>query len=234
MTPSHHCQINGPQTNGSPWRLEGCQAAFQSGVLRGEIDLGRPQDGARISSAADGQIGWLWRRTNPAQQRGLDEAYVRGTDLVAAYAPISEFPFREEFYWRIDHKPQPSGAPAELGALISLQTQLLDTSPEVWVESSWRGSQSIALSGSAVLHRLAGGLASVVETVDPSDLSGLPSVVPAADGTIVRWSLCCPFLEKGVIRRARLGVLVMPQEDDARAAHAWLQQFATRGVELTA
>ncbi len=225
--------------NGSPWRLDASLARFRTvkpdaGQLSGELDLRHPQAGAQLCSAPGQQLGKLWRRTNPAGPRSLEEAYVRGADLVAVYAPTADFPFREEFYWRVDDDPRRGLGVAGLTALVSLQTQLLDTSPEVWVESDWSSEDTIPLGGSAVLHRIVGGLASVVETVEPSDVNEGPAVAATPQGVMVRWGLRCPFLEKGVIRRARLGFAVMPREDDKQTAQHWLKQFADFGVELTA
>ncbi|WP_145289554.1 hypothetical protein [Pirellulimonas nuda] len=225
-------------SNGSPWRLDAGRAVLTQGALRGHIDLGSPEAGARIQMADADEIGVLWRRTNPGDARSLEEAYVRGPDLVAAYAPDARFPFREEFYWRVDDEPRAAGDPAELSALVSLQTQLLDTSPKVWVQSQWRSEESVALQGpagaAAVLHRIVGGGLSVIETVDPADVCVGPELTSSEAGASVRWSLNCPFLEKGVIRRARLGIAVTGRDNDVETAQAWLRRFASRAVALTA
>ncbi len=219
----------------SLWRLAATSATSVSAGLTCVVDLRNPGSGARIMLPNGREAGSLWRRTNPLGQRPLEETYTRGADLVATYAPGEAFPFREEFYWRLADAPPTAALLAEVTGLVSLQTELLDTEPHLTIESEWQSDESITLAGAAaVLHRLTDAPYSAVETVDPTDIGSGPTVMSATGSVLVCWTLHCPFLEKGVIRRARLGFALVPREGDVEAAQQWLERFAQQPVALTA
>jgi len=190
----------------------------------------------------------------------LAEAYVRAGDLVATYLTEPAWPYRPQIYWQTDVL---SGVPqvlASLSLIVSIQTDLLDTRPRlgvasqmpadelvhVAVNSQGHSAQSLTVAKRHVLEpeaklqgilvRLPGGEASYVECAPASDFREV-RVSPAHDeseGAKLEWQLFDEFLEKGVIRRARVHAFFLPREDDVRLAAECARALATRPLPLTA
>ncbi len=87
----------------TPWRLTANIADLHCGPLTGRIDLAAPHLGlTALSWNAHEQNGALWKLTPvepTARIGGLEDAYIRGEDLVATYRPGPNFPYRLEVYW---------------------------------------------------------------------------------------------------------------------------------------
>jgi len=186
----------------------------------------------------------------------LDDAYVRGADLVATYAPANDWPFSPQIYWRIN----PSDAAEQynsLSLLVSVQTHLLETWPHISIESHLRSAElllvsagtddeadphvlgrgdhvfSPSASAGCLVHRIAGADFSYAEIMPPSDFREL-RLSWSADGSChAAWLLFADFLEKGVIWRARLQSLLMPRKKDVELAQACCRAIDQRPLPLT-
>lgn len=228
------------------WKLAGSIATLQAddAIDPPTIDLAQPSTGI---------LGWVDPATSvlglspltgpdgaAAGELLLADAYLRGRDLIAHYEPTEAFPFRTELYWR---RP-PADAPAEgLTLIVSVETDLLDTRPTLLVHSSPPGDAiktyddqgALASPGAAVAAVATGAHRAWCETLHPSDRSEATLELDApANGRVgIRWRLFSRFLEKGVIRRARLAATLLPADESA-ARQRFTESFAAQAPPLTA
>jgi hypothetical protein len=191
----------------SPWRLTANLADLHCGPLTGRIDLAAPQLGlTALSWDTHEQSGALWRLTpvEPnARIGGLEDAYIRGEDLVATYRPGPNFPYRLEVYWSASQHD----SAVMLRGLVSIQTPLLDTNPEVQV------ANNLATSRCAFRER-----------IHPDDAT------PGASEASRTHTLFGHFMEKGVIRRVRLFAAFAPSPDEVDSLYA---NFLSAPLPLT-
>jgi hypothetical protein len=193
--------------------------------------------------SGDGSPPWPLRTT---------EAYIRGHDLVASYEPAADWPFSPQLYWQADTMRHVAEVRASLSLLVSVQTHLLDTRPRIAVASQLPPGELLLISphcdgGSraeivsddrrvhpttqmcCVLVRPRESQITYAEIVAPSDFQVL-HVRPQDSGTSIEWELFSEFLEKGVIRRARVHSVLMPRDNDIDLAAACCE--ATKRLEL--
>ena len=190
----------------------------------------------------------------------LTDAYVRGPDLVASYVGDANWPYSPQVYWSValqepDREPD-SEIVASLALVVSIQTDRLDTHPRIDVRSSLRADEVLLVSvvgddllvdshvegiqgidprtsACGILWRLPGGELSYTEVMPTSDFRRL-SVDRAASGQFQsHWELFAEFLEKGVIRRARLQSLFLPRENDVQLTAEACQAIEKRPLPLT-
>jgi hypothetical protein len=171
----------------------------------------------------------------------LAEAYVRGNDLVATYSPAAEWPYSPQLYWQARTLQLIDGVLGSVSMLVSVQTHLLDTHPKIDVVSQIPSSEycCIALADNeeaivepvsgdktiksptgmyCVLWRLRAKPMSYIEIASAADLYQI-SFGPGGEGRLfATWQLLTEFLEKGVIRRARVHAALLPRENDIELA----------------
>jgi hypothetical protein len=251
----------------NPWRFNDHAAELCRGALTGRVDVSHPELGLHAISlgphSLQGHVLGVRRfeptielRSHATTAWSVADAYVRGDDLVATYKPTEGWPFSPQFYWQAE-RPDASGPLAALSLLVSVQTHLLETWPNVGIESrlhpvevlllelnSSNGVVSRSLmwgdhvfypsaTSTCVLHRLSGDDLSYLEIMPASDFREV-HVRWAADGTCeTNWSLFADFLEKGVIWRARLQSLVLPRANDLQLATACCRAIGQRPLPLT-
>ena len=140
-----------------------------------------------------------------------EASYVRGDDLIAEYSPHEGFPFKTQVYWRYQ-APQVAGELATLQFLLSVHTHQLDTHPvfQVWSEVAGGAWSPVTSAGESLGAMAASqndccGLVQSAERGDFASAAG-PELNAAHGKSRVTWRLFDQFLEKGVIRRARIGV----------------------------
>ena len=122
------------------WSLHGNVAELSCGKLSGRIDASRPNAGLH-DVAFDGaqQATNLLRvyRSDSRDEKSwplpLAESYVRGNDLVASYQATDDWPFSPQLYWRANSLRAVDGVLASASLLVSVQTHLLDTVPQIAV-----------------------------------------------------------------------------------------------------
>ena len=102
------------------------------------------------------------------------------------------------------------------------------------VDSHGEGEQAVDTRASAcgLVWRLPGETTSYVEVMPTADFHRL-SIDRNTDNIGSRWELFGEFLEKGVIRRARLQSLFVPREDDVQLAAEACQSIERRPLPLT-
>jgi hypothetical protein len=212
---------------------------------------------ARPSSNVAPDLNQPHRPARDETDLQIADSYIRGNDLVATYEPRDAWPYTTQIYWSApdhDHDDQLIGS---LSLFVSLQTHLLDTWPTLSIESLLetdevmflsegaasphavkpigRGQHLLKPTGTAccVLQRLVGAPVSYAEIMPASDFRAL-TIRYISDGACqTSWELFADFLEKGVIRRARMQSIFLPRENDLAVAAELCQEIDKRRLPLT-
>ncbi len=169
------------------------------------------------------------------------DAYVRVNDLVATYHPTNDWPYLPQLYWQAQTLQSVEGVLASLSQLVSVQTHLLDTYPKINISSQVPSNESlcitigedghaniepanlvttIAPTGSTfcVLWRMSAAQVSYVEIASSPDVRHI-AFLPGTKGELIaEWHVFADFLEKGVIRRARVHGALLPRKNDVELA----------------
>jgi hypothetical protein len=247
--------------NTDVWKFQRPVAELQLGSLAARIDASQPQLGLHQlrlqTQAVSGSLFSLKPSELAAWPAALADAYVRGSDLVATFEPANDWPYAPTIYWRAEQPAAGRGALTALSLLVSIQTNLLDTHPRVCVATELPAAEVLQLSTGAgcqvnatvlksqtcsitsdaattgMLWQLPGGQLSYVEIAEANDFRQL--VIERDDRGICRaeWALFAEFLEKGVIRRARLQAAFLPRENDAERAAELCRSLESRPLPLT-
>lgn len=186
---------------------------------------------------------------------GTTEAYIRGYDLVASYEPAADWPFSTQLYWQAGSMRQLPGVHGSLSLLVSVQTPLLDTYPRISVASEIPPGEVLLLSRdetggnsletvrgarvvrepaatSCVLVRPKESEFTYAEIAVPGDFHELHLRSHDASAS-TEWRLFSEFLEKGVIRRARIHAVLLPRVDDVDLAAACCESAKHMELPLT-
>lgn len=246
------------------WRLRENLAELTAGPLAAIVDLCAPERGLQRVTVAGKPVAsrhHLGIELPATDAAGID-GYVRGRDLVAAYAPQGPWPFRTQVYWRVWTSQLSDVAAIELVA--SMQTSLLDTQPRLFTTTHVAADEVLRLVDPArerfvllvppaagalplepddgcgcVLLRQAEGRASYAEMVHPVDfvdsqLARAPvQDQPPATWWSLRHRLFAAHLEKGVILRARVLAAWVERARDEELVPALYREFAASEPPLT-
>ena len=258
--------------SGSIWDLNSNIGRLNSRALTCEVDVMHPERGL-CNTAVDGvaihaAMLVISREfdDNSQQEIGgknwpaaLADAYVRGNDLVASYSPSGDWPYAPQIYWRAETLESMRPLLSSLSVLISVQTHLLDTYPEISITTRMAAQDLFEVTAPVVddtpsnvvridsvqrlfagpnprclVWRLRNQNISYVEIMPGSDHRELV-VERREDGTAqARWRVFADFLEKGVIRRARLQSGFVPRENDLEIAAACCRSIERQPLPLTA
>jgi hypothetical protein len=252
------------------WRLTDHEANLAIGQLAARLDLARPERGL-TDWTLDGRplAGGVFEVDlgDPSRARAdapiaVDDAYVRGDDLVAVYGPSPTSPYRMQIYWRGAAATSRAAALGAVDLVASVQTPLLDSRPELRVActlpggdspqgSLWRLSSRAGESLAAIdvstsgassdasgdlpcfLWRPAGADWSLAAMVHPADWQGASATLVDSGAVRLEFALFARFLEKGVILRSRLRSVFLAREGDAASAAAWFGDLTTSKLPLT-
>lgn len=234
------------------WSLHGTSAELKSESLSARIDLARPHVGLHAIAAPDSHAptsilavcripGNTANSTaHKAWPLPVAESYIRGNDLVACYEPVPDWPFSPQLYWQAGTLRNVQGVAASVSLLVSVQTHLLDTCPQIGVSSQLPSGETIIVAiGESGRHRVEpvdrpqelpsaneslcivrrrqNALHSYVEIMEPSDFRAV-SFSSASGSCSVAWQLFAEFLEKGVILKARVHTAFLPRKNDVELA----------------
>ncbi len=143
---------------------------------------------------------------------------------------------------------------ASVSLLVSVQTHLLDTVPQIAVASHLKRDESYVLSARSPVCDAVAIQANHEQPATSEDccivsrLRDLPlsyvEIMPAGDFHAVNlgkekseaaceWRLFAEFLEKGVIRRARVHAAIVPRDRDLEIAAACCQAIDQLELPLT-
>ena len=249
------------------WQIVAHETKLRCGPLAARIDLRRPDRGLGALTLRNQSVAGCGILA--VEIPGIDSAnadvdfYSRGIDLVGTYGPTSDaWPFRTQIYWRARLGGEASGT-AAIELVVSVQTNLLDSKPQLLAGSRLIGSKPRhlvnPLLGRFVAHeqtqpgdfqlaadnrcgctlfRLPHGLGSYAEMLHPLNFGRTElthSGSPGGDAET--WSLKHPLfaesLEKGVILRARVLGAFLKSENDESQAVAVYREFAASEPPLT-
>jgi hypothetical protein len=238
------------------WHMGDGVAELRCGPLSGRLVLANPAAGWQ-------ELHWRGQpcgefeilRASVAADSHLLDAYIRGHDFVASYSQSPTCAIAPHCYWRARHD-EPLGA-VGIEMILSVQTDLLDSRPGTVLRSFGRGvrvyhgsalspgelreqdepiefAPEMAEPHLVVLRHEGLGL-SYAQLVYPSDLDSL-QLQMRHDGRSGAMAVLFqkPLLEKGVIRRARIGGWFLPAENDLAAASQLAQRFLSQPPPLTA
>ncbi|MCA9129834.1 MAG: hypothetical protein KDB22_22260 [Planctomycetales bacterium] len=202
------------------WRIQEGLADFENSAWEFELFPTQPDRFATVRSAAD-RIGSCWDVFSIAATGNdastASEAYIRGNDLIVRFEQSSHDQFAFQLLWRQLSPQSPDQLAIELW--ISIQTGLLDATPTMDVccqsldKSAWQSfSQSVLTSAAFSSEASALEIGPAALTSQFGDMMGLwmiaPSDQPHSRLQLVdaqpRIRLFGQFMEKGVIRRARM------------------------------
>ena len=246
----------------SSWTFEASVAKLRAGPLSARFDVTRPDLGLQYIqlNARDlaGQLLAVHRHADdvtskPAWPLPLADAYIRGDDLVATYKPIDDWPYSPQLYWSATPLDAGTEVLASLSLLISVETHLLDTWPRIAVSSQLACDQLLQVNSATgiaeslkptqtigpskdiccVLHRLADLPISYVEIMPASDFRELAVLQVKGSGYRAEWRLFADFLEKGVIRKARLQGAFLLRENDVQLSLVCCAAMERRPLPLT-
>jgi hypothetical protein len=242
----------------STWQLAHGVARLGAAGLSATVNLAAPQRGLTsltvFGQAIGGHIlGVEFPQAAPARGPAVTECYQRGNDLVATYEQTEGRPFRATVYWRAEGLAiSVAGVAVEL--IVSVQTSLLDATPQLQSLSQIIGGNHLAYPRSAekagsesegsrprgsfdhlsecVRLRIGEPNVTYCEMIHPSDWRGLQAS-EGAGGIELSWSLVGHFMEKGVIRRLRVrGIFLQGTPEDARIRELY-DEFAASPPPLT-
>ena len=245
------------------WQLDRHHARLELDPLEGTIDLSRPGEGLgalRLQSGrlADARLlGIAIPSLSAGDADSVVECYVRGTDLVAVYRESEHWPVQVEARWRAGSRSTPDGPLTTVELAVSVHTALLDSRPELSVQSvlptegvrrlvdqSTARFELLDPHGPASIHpgdgpgcllfRLPESTLSYVEMVHPADFleDHLEGGVGSGPTVLVRHRLFGGRLEKGVILRARVCGAFLPRDGDLQSAAACFAGFAATELPL--
>jgi len=157
----------------------------------------------------------------------VQEAYVRENDLIVRYEQSGDDLFTFQLNWRVLPTDVLSALAIELW--ISVQTTLLDTHPKIDVRSRAAGAMwhdltlndlSIEKSDTTAIGLFKKAGVTSMLMIHPSDAHQSKRVRDRSEDFTVR--MFGEFMEKGVIRRARLCFFSVPGE---LSRHTMINQY---------
>jgi hypothetical protein len=233
------------------WQLADSIATLESNNVRARLDLKQPNSGLQIRGVekdlpVELNIFGISQRVEQHIDVAKLDGYVRGRDLVALYDESRPDHLRTQVYWRalqasdLSASCKPEHVVAAFDLILSVNTSLLDSDPQVTVRSETSRSDSIvqlkvepAPESSAVLVRLVGEKLSYVELVHSADACRSWIDTQAANSAEINHLLFQQRLEKGVILRARIRAAIIASENDEQLAAELYQHFAASEPPLT-
>lgn len=207
------------------WNLAGHDATLCCSKLVGKLDASAPNVGlTSVEFNGDKLNGSLWGFEFPANHPiQLKETYLRGHDLVAHFEASDAYPFDLYCYWNA--QPTADGSGAIVRLTISWLTDLLDSDPELLLATTWPGEIEFSETRQELIRKLEN--VTIHELPHPSDMT---NCVYSEVGNL---KVNLPFLEKGVIRRARFVAVLLSSSSDASIAKSTIEDFCSEPLPLT-
>jgi len=223
------------------WSLHHQVATLQTHGWNWSFDLSRPTLGVSVSNENHALAGQLLQVfPSPAHALVIDDAFIRDSDLMVRYGQSAS----DQFAFQLDFRSVPSAAlgPFDCGLdlWLSVQTQLLDSHPLLDVRSCTAGGHWTAsdVNGEA---GASGSVATLSSTTNTGHVALLVHPSDRVQTELMRLDTaeCCDlrlfgsFMEKGVIRRARLRCLLGSAQIDAATLASAYAQFEDSPLPLT-
>lgn len=207
------------------------------------------EEATAVSLAVSFQAPAAATNGNPRQTRQPDDLYVRNADLIASYYATAEQPVGLQICWRIIDPGDielPSSQASGIEAIFSTHTSHWDSDPSLLLATAIPCHIASALEGrrldrsdpaAPVLCHAATKTHSYLEFLGPTDTDAFdPRWRTTAEGGRYegRRTLFAAPLEKGVIRRARGQMWLLPEGRDAELASRAYEAFLHSPLPLTA
>ena len=221
------------------WQLETGQASVEKDHWHVELDPRDPKAGLKIRHASK-QLGHFLRvAPKPSHSFNIQEAYVRQNDLIVRYEQSGDDLYTVQLNWRKLDCAIPNALALELW--ISVQTTLLDTHPTIEVCSStpdaqWHGltlnDLSIETSDTVVIGLVKTSGVTAMVMIESSDALQANRILGRSND--FTWKILGEFMEKGVIRRARLRIFAVAGEFARSKIAKQYRLFTDSPLPLTA
>jgi len=221
------------------WQLQSDQAFLETDQWHAELDPRAPTSGLQLRFGANLIGQFLKISPKPSHSFAIQEAYVRQNDLIVRYEQANQDLYTVQLNWRRLECNIPDALSLEVW--ISVQTSLLDTHPTIEVRSrtsdaQWHGITLNDLqpeTGDSTVIGLVkkSGVTSII-MIDPSDALQARRISERSDEFSLR--ILGDFMEKGVIRRARLRLLAATSELPRSKMVREFRAFADSPLPLTA
>ncbi|MBN8602443.1 MAG: hypothetical protein J0M26_15520 [Planctomycetes bacterium] len=197
------------------WHLNGSEASLIHTKWRAHYCTAHPELGLSLTheEAPDRRIVLSLIEPTDGSPRQASDAYVRQNDLICEFAQTANDQFSFQTYFRI--LPDSTENLLGLEVWLSVQTDLLDSSPSMelasivpngfWTTqslSSSPGGDSIWLASSRDDRYTALSVAAMVHPLDAAQT--MRDENPAISEDVLQLRYFSHFMEKGVIRRARM------------------------------
>jgi hypothetical protein len=240
------------------WSIEGSGANLKCGMLDGYAGCtphgsnfvlwkwnGRPGEGIFVHASAGPRTG-----PEPCE---IDELYVRGNDFIGNYSVAGPHRIAQQVYWRASEDRASSSVAIEL--ILSIRTELLDSKPELCVTSYFPGAMLYhtcdlsearveKVQASATFERTSSAAHLFIfrsvslglmyaQMVHPSDFVSAKISFDGTQPLFLDATLFPERLEKGVIRRGRVGGWFLPAENDLQTAVELARRFVDEELPLT-
>jgi len=222
-----------PVSDPTIWQLTANTAKLRTSQLNAQLDLRNPLQGLHHlsygSTALEGSVlGVTTSDNSVGENANVEEAFVRGNDLVATYRTGGDRRFSLQVYWTVT--PHENGV-VVIDTLLSLETSLLESFPRVIMKSELPGTKILQLQDSRndLVLRSVDKNWSYAEMSHPED----PGNLQIDEKGVIQRTLGGAFLEKGVIRRLRLRGAFLPQDNDLQLASECQAELATETPPLT-
>lgn len=221
------------------WQLQSDQAFLETEHWRVDLDPRAPNAGLKIRVGST-QLGeFLKISPKPSHSFKIQEAYVRQNDLIVRYEQSIADLYTIQLNWRRLNCEIPDALALEVW--ISVQTSLLDTHPTIEVRSGtpdalWHSltldDLSMDKSDSTAIGLVKKSGLTAMVMIEPSDARQARRIVDRSEDFAFR--LLGDFMEKGVIRRARLRLLVVSAELSRSKVVKQFRAFIDSPLPLTA
>jgi hypothetical protein len=220
------------------WQLHADRATLVCGPLRAAIDVRQPSRGLHDLSVDERRFAgceFLGVAIDAGRSDAVADCYGRAGDLIVRYAQTDDRPFAVSVYWRAGLAGIGSMLYPYVDLVVSVETSLLDSRPQIEATTSLATSSVVALNESTggCLARFPRLALTYLEMVHPDDaISPLPE--KTAVGVRLATRLFGQRLEKGVVLRSRLRGMFVPLSDDRKTASDARALFAAAPPPLTA
>ena len=242
------------------WQLEQTRAQLTAGDLRVGVDVLRADRGLDVAIFGNKLAGrFLEIHLPPVENSGderVTDCYARNDDLVATYTDARLGNVRPQIYWRAIAG---SGGAVGVEAIVSVQTNLLDSRPvvstatELFAAADVRQLASLederfeniapslnsvstepSRNPAAFLFRLADQPLAYFEMAFPGDCYSASLEFPQSRETArLSFALLGEPLEKGVIRRVRVRGLFLTGDNLEATAARCFREFLAAPLPLT-
>ena len=227
------------------WQLNGTEASWIQSKWRAHYCTTHPELGLSIvhEEAPNRRIVLSLIEPTEGSPRQASEAYVRQNDLISEFAQTRLDQFSFQTYFRI--LPESTESLLGLEVWLSVQTDLLDSCPSMdlvsivpngfWTTqslSSSPGGDAIWLASSRDNRYTSLSVAALIHPLDAAQTMRVEGASIAEDALQLRYF--SHFMEKGVIRRARMRFYLSRQEAfDVESISVLYQDFASSELPLT-